>query len=206
MEKISQSEYILKILALCGLVPILDALVFGLLGALEPNYNPILKTISELGATDAQTAPIASLYFIISGILLVAFSIGLYLGIREGKDPWAWIGPVLISMFGIGRIGSGIFPCDPDCLGHTFTGMMHLNVIFIGILGIILAPFFIWRTLEEDEQWQGYQTFSLIIGIIGLLALFTDSFLNVLLNKILIGLTQRMFYGIYQVWILVLAV
>ncbi|MHA1385410.1 MAG: DUF998 domain-containing protein [Candidatus Helarchaeota archaeon] len=194
---------VLKVLAIFGiLIPVLDIIMFYILGVLTPGYNSIIKTISELGEAGAQYATLASIYFIISGIIFILFSIGLYHGIDESNG--SWIGPFLLAIEGgFDFIGSGIFPCDVGCAGQTVSGMMHLIVSLIGMVAMTLAPFFIWRSLKKDENWSGYEKLSLIIGvlIIFMLGIFMVSFDT----HILVGLTQRILYYTYLAWILVLA-
>ena len=204
MKKIIQSKKTLILCAALGIiVPVLDNIVFFILGAIRPGYNPLTQTVSELGEVGAPNSTIASLYFIISGVLLILFSFGLYNGINKGKG--SWIGPLFLVLLGIfDSIGSGIFPCDPGCAGQTFTGKMHLIVSIIGMFAMILAPFFIWRSLKEDERWEGYQTFSLIIGIV--IVVMAVIFIVAFSLAILIGLFQRILYGVFRVWIFVLAI
>ncbi|MHA1379011.1 MAG: DUF998 domain-containing protein [Candidatus Helarchaeota archaeon] len=202
--KFIESKRVLKILALFGIViPILDVVVFYILGIFTPNYNPLTKTISELGEAGAPNAVVASIYFIISGIIFILFSIGLYHGINESKG--SWLGPFLLAMEGgFDFIGSGVFPCDVGCVGQTFSGMMHLIVSLIGMLAIALAPFAIWRGLKKDENWIGYEKFSLIIGI--LIVVMIGIFMISFVTHILVGLTQRILYYSYLAWILVMSI
>ena len=137
------------------------------------------------------------------GVLIILFSIGLYKGIQEAN--YSWIGPLILVLWGLfDSIGSSIFPCDPGCVGVTFTGKMHLVVSGIGMLLITTAPFFVWRSLKGEEKWQGYDTFTLIVWIIALLMF--GVFMYSYATGLLIGLIQRIAYLIYLSWILILSI
>ena len=203
-EKIKQSKKCCKLLAVSGIVFIIFFnIVISILSVIRQGYNPLTQYISALGETGAPNAAIASIMFIISGILLLSFSIGLYVGIK--KEKYSFIGPFLIAISAtVDLIGSGIFPCDPGCAGATTIGRIHLLISIIGGIAVILAPFFIWRSLKKDELWQKYDTFSLIIGV--LMILMFGVFMISYSLEILIGLTQRISSGIFNVWILILAI
>ena len=70
---------------------------------LQPLRHPVSSlSIGELGWTQIVN-------FVISGCLILAFAIGLWLMLR----PSSFWGPLLIGLMGIGLIGSGIFVTDP---------------------------------------------------------------------------------------------
>lgn len=202
--KLMKSKISLKIFSICGIIILpIDVVIFYILGALTPGYNSLTKTISELGETGAQYALLTSIYFIISGIIIILFSLGLNEGITESKG--SWIGPFLLAMEGgFDFIGSGVFPCDVDCAGQTFSGMMHYVVSLVGLVCLTLAPFFIWKTLKKDEKWAGYEKFSLIMGI--LLLFLVGFFMISFITQLLVGLLQRILYYTYLTWIFVLAI
>ncbi len=205
LKKILQSEKTMRFLAFCGLIFVflIVVVVLIVLAAIRPGYNSLTQYGSELGESGAPNSEITSIIFFICGVLLIAFSLALYKGIQKAKG--SWIGPLLVAIFGIfDSIGSAIFPCDPGCVGQTFTGMMHLVVSLIGMSAMALAPFFVRRSLKNDERWQGYQTFSLIIGILALVMI--GVFIVSSATEILIGLTQRIMFSLYLIWIFVFAV
>lgn len=204
MNQIIQSKNTLKLLSFFGIIlPIFDIMIFSILGAIRPGYNPLTQMISELGEVSAPNSTFASVYFIVGGILLILFAIGLYQGLKEIKG--AWIGPFLLALDGVfDYIGSGVFPCDLGCTGQKFSGMMHLFVSLIGMVAMTLVPFFIWKSLKGEGKWQGYDKLSLIIGII--IVVMIGVFMISFATNILTGLTQRILYYIYLSWIFIMAV
>jgi len=77
-------------------------------GATRANYHPLQHTISSLSVGDCGWIHIVT--FIVTGLLIIAFALGLRRARRHEGAAW---GPVLIALVGIGLIGSGIFVTDP---------------------------------------------------------------------------------------------
>jgi hypothetical protein len=77
-------------------------------GAARPDYDPLQHPISSLSIGEGGWVQIAS--FILTGLLVLAFSIGLRRALRGSGPVW---GPLLMGLVGVGLIGAGIFVTDP---------------------------------------------------------------------------------------------
>jgi hypothetical protein len=77
-------------------------------GATRANYDPLRYPISSLSIGDAGWMQIAT--FIVTGLLTLAFGIGLWRLLRPSGAVW---GPVLVGLIGIGLMGAGLFVTDP---------------------------------------------------------------------------------------------
>lgn len=94
----------------CGVVagPLFVAM-FLVAGATRAYYSPLRHPVSSLAFGELGWVQRAS--FITTGVLLVAFAIGLQRALRAlGSSRW---GPVLVGLVGIGLLGAGVFMCDP---------------------------------------------------------------------------------------------
>lgn len=203
LKLIIQSKKTLRLFALFGIISfIFEFVVFTIIGSLRIGYNPLIQYISELGECGAPNSMIVSLMFIFVGVLLVFFSISLYYGIKIEKK--SWIGPVFLVLFSIfDWIGSGIFPCDPGCAGKTFSGQTHLIVSIIGMIFMTFCPIITWKYMKKDERWHNFDKFTLLIGI--LIPVINVIFIISVITGFLIGLTQRILYWTFDLWILVIA-
>jgi hypothetical protein len=119
-------------LLLCGAIacPLFIFIVL-IEGIMRPNYNSFLYPLSSLSIGNTGWTQI--LNFIFTGILFIAFSLGLkQIG---NSDKAKFKGPLLIRLVGVGLIGAGIFVTDP-ILGYpsdkplvlrqfTFHGHLH---------------------------------------------------------------------------------
>src|SRR5512138_1322849 len=94
----------------CGVIgPILFITVFLIEGANRPNYSPLRHPVSSLSYGDWGWMQRTN--FVITGLLLFAFTIGLRRVLRSLKGS-VW-GPRLIGLASIGLIGAGFFVADP---------------------------------------------------------------------------------------------
>jgi hypothetical protein len=73
------------------------------------DYNPLRHPVSSLSI--GESGWMQSANFIITGILLLVFTLGLHLAMRPSRA--ALLGPALIGMVGLGLIGAGLFTADP---------------------------------------------------------------------------------------------
>ncbi len=201
-----QSDIAQKLLAVCGITgSILFLIVVTLLGILQPGYNAITQFLSELGAVGAPYATVMDANFIVSGILIVAFAIGLNRGM--GEEGSSKIGSALVVSSAAGLVGAGIFSCDPGCpaLGGSFSQGMHNLVSLPQFIGAMLAPLIISRSLKEGVL-QGYRTYSVLTGTV-LLGTFLVLFLGLGLGFLpWLGAVQRFFFVMWFLWIVIIAI
>ena len=100
----------LRILLACGVVgPLLFIVVFLIEGATRTNYNPLRQPVSSLSI--GNFGWMQAVNFIISGLLVIAFAIGLRFVLYPGRGS-LWV-PLLIGLVGIGLTGAGFFTTDP---------------------------------------------------------------------------------------------
>ncbi|HKY55817.1 MAG TPA: DUF998 domain-containing protein, partial [Anaerolineales bacterium] len=99
-----------KILLICGaMAGPFFTLSWFLQGLNRADYDPMRHAISSLSIGEFGWIQIAT--FIITGLLILAFSIELRRMLRQPSGS-VW-GPLLIGLLGIGLIGAGIFVTDP---------------------------------------------------------------------------------------------
>lgn len=191
----------LKFLAFCGIIgPVTYAIVLFTLGFIQPDYNCITQSMSELGAAGAPYALIMNtIGFPLLGILIIAFALGLQRGINGSLK----IGPVLIALSGLSLVMTGIFPCDPGCVDVTLRGLTHSIFATIAAFSMIFAPLFLLPRLKKDDRWQGYVTYS-IISVIA--ATLVSAIYGFMAFEQLTGVLQRISMGIMLLWVEVMAI
>ena len=191
-----------KFLAICGIIePIIFAIIVMIAGLLRPDYSHLTDFVSELGAVGAPNAIIQRINFVLVGILIVAFTFGLHRGIGEGKD--SIIGPLLIAIFGLSAVVSGIFSTDPIQPG-SFSDIMHSISSAIGSMATIFGFFIISTRLEQNILWRRYQYFSIVIAFVAILVSVVGGGLLGVLGAP--GLAQRLFMAVLFLWIEVMAI
>ncbi len=152
----------------CGAIgPLLFIVVFLIEGATRTDYSPLRHPISSLSIGDLGWMQVAN--FVITGILLLAFALGL----RRTLRPTVW-GPLLIGFVGIGLIGSGIFITDP-LNGYppgtpllptvrTVHGILHDLFGIPVFVGLPIACFVFGRLFARLGE-RGWAAYSVLAGL-----------------------------------------
>jgi hypothetical protein len=115
--------------------------------------------------------------FVVSGLLVVGSAMGMRRTLLSGIGRvWA---PLLLGLYGLGLIGSGIFVADPSFgfppgtpnsapTAITTSGLLHFAVGGVGFLGLIAVCFVMARRFGSLGQ-RSWKTFSWITGAVFLL-------------------------------------
>jgi hypothetical membrane protein len=163
------------------------------LGAVYQGYNHVLQYQSELGAIGSPVAWLFNpLAFGLSGLLIIAFSYGLYRG-GAGK-----IGSTLSAIAGLAFIWFGIWPLGP---GLTF--QMHMLGFYWFAASITLAGFAFSVSMKRSERWRSLWRYALFFAVLGLVILVIHM---AGVFEPMHGLTQRMWGWTLNVWGLIMAV
>ncbi len=97
-----------KILLACGIIgSLLFVSLFITEGATRINYSPFLHPVSSLSLGNCGWTQVAN--FISSGLLFIAFAVGLRLSLNNYKGK----GILLVGLVGAGLVGAGLFITDP---------------------------------------------------------------------------------------------
>ena len=89
--------------------PVLFVVVFTILGASRPGYDPMRQFVSLLMLSDGGWVQVAS--FLLSGLLILGFAVGLRRVLTPG--PGCRLAPIGVGLAGLGLVIAGIFPTDP---------------------------------------------------------------------------------------------
>jgi hypothetical protein len=108
--------------------------------------------------------------FVVSGLLLALFSVGLSIGTTGGRS--SPLGPALLFMAGIAMTLMG-FETDPiQRVGpRSLHGLVHDTAFVLFILAMLVGHFSLWRRFRRDLRWRGHARFTLVTGIAAVLLL-----------------------------------
>lgn len=190
-------------MAICGFIgPIIYSIVVIIIGYLRPDYNHVTQHMSVLGEAGGPNAIVMNIAGLaLLGLLMIAFSFGLHLGIEKGKD--SRFGSIFIAVAGAALVGSAFFPCDPGCINTSFTGKMHDVFGTIPAIAIILALILISNAMKRDIRWKNYWAYTLATSILTI----TGSFLLIFtVFEDWSGLVQRLGMGIPLLWMIVISI
>jgi hypothetical protein len=201
---IMKNKRLIRMFSLAGiLASVLNISVIITLDFTVPGYNSLAQYVSEYGIIPGVTSKIVTAWWIISGIILMLFSLGLN-NTMEKTGRLSFFGPLFICLYGLlDSIGSAVFPMD--AAEETFSGTMHILVSFIGITAVIFSPLALVNRMKKDPMWKGLvcftwitQVFFWVIYVVCILA-----FAGIYFSRHA-GLLQRVFIFAADIWIVVL--
>jgi hypothetical membrane protein len=196
--------------ALAGTVgPVLFFVVLLAEGAVRPGYEPLRNTISELSLGPRGWIQTAN--FLIFGILFAIFTRGLKASLDDSRP--ARLGTALLSVIGIGVMGSGLFraePWPPSSMGPT--GLLHLVCAMVLIFALMpVAAGVMTRAFVADVRWRslgpvtGLTAFVTLALLVGGLASMSPPGQAPRIGNEYAGLIQRVDVAVFLAWQIVVA-
>ncbi|WP_026602818.1 DUF998 domain-containing protein [Methylomonas sp. 11b] len=188
----------------CGIAaPVIWLSLIGLAGTMRPEFSHSYQYISELGERGSVTeVPMRYIGFGFAGFLYVSFAAAVPATLREG---WrAALLATLIGLDGIGRIGAGVFACDPGCDGLSSSQELHRLFAMTGFSAAILAALACGMLFRRHAWLSILSVYSIGSGLLAatLLLLMTWE-----ANPIqTLGLFEHLATGLLSIWTLVFAV
>ena len=194
----------------CGVIgSLLNMVVLLILGATRPGYNAWLIPDSSLELGDGGWIQITN--YIVSGVLLLAFALGLRRALRTGRGS-TW-GPILLGLFGLSFIGIGIFVTDP-VLGYplgassttTIAGTLHNLLGQLQFISLAAACFVLARRDAGLETSRGWAWYSFATGLLVIASDIVFVLIFKLSNGGPVGLIARIGIIVSGCWIALLAI
>ena len=170
-----------KTLLTCGVIAgPLFVIAFLVEGITRAHYDPLRHPVSSLALGDWGWTQSAN--FVVVGLLMLAFAIGLRRALRPLGGP-TW-GPLLVGAYAIGLLGAGAFVADPvngyppgtpdKRLHYSPHGVLHdmfSTLVFLG-LPAACAVFGRWFAARGKRGWV---TYSAVTGVVFLGAFILSS-------------------------------
>lgn len=182
----------------------IDVVSMFVLGNQIDGYNQLKDAISQIGISSSPVASQIDTWWIIVGCLLILFGIGIMLNFENHKQS-VW-GGLLIIIYGMGEgLGSGLLSADEAGTAHSFTGILHILIGGVGVIGIMFLPLVMMNIVRFIKL------FSIIIffsGLVFVLLFILARVINSPGNFIVLykGIWQRAYLIIYYIYLVVLAI
>ena len=137
---------------LCGVLgPLLWLSLIAVAGALQPGFSHVTHYISELAERGSSTETLMRYAaFEFTGFLYLCFGLTLMGEFRNSR--FSRLAACLIALDGLGRIGAGVFPCDPGCVGLSLSQNLHHFFATVGFSSGILATI-VWGIIFRIQGW-----------------------------------------------------
>jgi hypothetical membrane protein len=187
----------------CGIAsPVLWLGLIAIAGALRPDFSHVTDFISELGERGSTTeALMRGADSAFTGFLYLCFAAGLLATFRSGWLPAAAC--VLIALDGAGRMGAGVFPCDPGCVRISTTQDLHRLFATIGFCSGILSAILWGVAFRRLAILRSLSWLSIGSGGVALVSLLLMSWRGNPFDAP--GLFEHVATGVLSVWVFVFA-
>jgi hypothetical membrane protein len=173
-----------------------------------PGYSHLRNVMSELGTRESPVARWMNGWWIVLGVLMMAFGVGVALAFPAAGDAGRLLACQFL-VFGLGAgIGAGLFPMDPVGSAATVSGWLHGLTSSVGFVALGFAPLVtLWVVPRADVAWLWW--LSAVVQALGfvifaLIVVSGHSRGEGVLSWA--GLWQRAFLAVYYVYVAALAV
>ena len=154
-----------------GIVLALSVLEYGFMLGIgwRPVADPAGAWPSGLALGPYGAAQVAN--FVVSGLLLALFALGLHLELMDRHRPPP-LGPGLLLLAGVAMALMG-FETDPiRRVGpRSLAGLIHDAAFVLFVLAFLAALFSLWLRFGKDPRWRGHARYTLATGILAVLLL-----------------------------------
>jgi hypothetical protein len=108
--------------------------------------------------------------FVVSGLVLAFFALGLHLGTRDRHG--SPLGPAFLFVAGTAMSLMGFETDSIRRVGpRSLHGLIHDAAFVIFVICFVAAVFSLWRRFEADPRWRGHARYTLATGILAVLLL-----------------------------------
>ena len=140
--------------------------------------------------------------FVFTGFLYICFAAAVFAALPNGRLRRA--AAILIAVDGIGRMGAGVFPCEPGCVQVSPGLDVHKLFATIGFSAGIAAAMFCGVVMRRVPALRSLSSFSVSSGVVALvLLLLMLGSGNPALPS---GLLEHLASIVLSVWLLVFAI
>ena len=152
----------IALLAAAGIAgPIIFTVVALMQSLLRPDHSLVTHPISALAA--GPSGWVQNVNFLLFGLLMIAYAIGLHLGVRPSR--WGGVGVAFLVLSGIGLMWGGVFPATDATGAFNEDRLLHIPGFIMTFLGGGIGLIVMSRRMTRDPRWQSFDTYALVTGI-----------------------------------------
>ncbi len=189
-----------RILFICGIAAVLlyaAAVIAG--GVLRPGYDHMSMAINGLTERGAPNKLLLDILFGVSFALLMSFAWAVGMSGRGEGLSLFMAGSIVLGITGaLGLVMTVLFPADPAGAAPTVQGSGRILLGYGVSLGTVMSVFFIGMGSRiRDSFW----VFSIVMGVLVLAAQAVSVAFAVAAHPLL-GLAERIAFGLFFLWLL----
>jgi len=141
--------------------PIIFAVVALVQSVLRQDHSLVEHPISALAA--GTSGWVQNVNFLLFGLLMIAFAVGLHLGVRPSR--WGWVGLAFLVLSGMGLMWGGVFPATDSTGAFDENRVLHIPGFIMTFLGGGIGLVVMSRRMARDPRWKSVATYALATGI-----------------------------------------
>ena len=152
---------VISVLAAAGITgPIIFAVVALVHSLLRPDHILMEHPVSALAAGPSGWVQNAN--FLLFGSLMIAYAVGLHLGVRQSR--WGVVGFAFLVLSGIGLMWGGLFPATDATGAFQEDRLLHIPGFIMTFLGGGIGLIVMSRRMAVDPRWKSLAPYSLVTG------------------------------------------
>ena len=128
---------------------------------LREDHSLVALPISALAA--GPSGWVQNLNFLLFGMFMIAYAIGLHLGVRPSR--WGVVGLAFLVLSGVGLVLAGVFPATDASGAFSNEQVGHTVAAFMSFLGAGIGLIVMSRRLAGDPRWRNLAPYALATGI-----------------------------------------
>src|SRR5215217_9596814 len=153
---------VIAALTVAGIVcPVVFAAGAFLHSLLRQDHSLVAHPISALAA--GPSGWIQNVNFLLFGLLMIAYAIGLHLGVRPTR--WGFVGVMFLVLSGVGLMWGGVFPATDDTGAFDGDRLLHIPGFVMTFLGGGIGLILMSRRMACERRWRGLATYALATGV-----------------------------------------
>ncbi len=167
-DYVLERRSVIAALAAAGIAgPVMFAVVALVQSLLRPEHSLVTHPISALAAGPSGWAQ--DMNFLLLGSFMIAYAIGLHLGVRPSRA--SVVGLVFLVLSGVGLVWAGLFPLTDATGTFQEDRLLHIPGFIMAFLGAGIGLIVMSRRMTRDPRWRSLATYVLATGI-AMLVLF----------------------------------
>jgi Protein of unknown function (DUF998) len=200
-----------KVLLVCGLLASLLYVGATVVGALQWNggYDWITRSVSELFALDAPSRPLVATAFLVYGVLMIAFGVGVWISAGQQRSLRILAG-LLVGYALIGLTGPLFFSMHTMVRGGGVQAMQASDVMHIILTATMVLLILVSIGVGATAFGTPFRLYSigtiLVVLVFGALAGLQSGQMAANLPTPWMGVEERLNIFAYMLWVVVLAI
>jgi Protein of unknown function (DUF998) len=199
-----------KVLLVCGLLASLLYVGATLVGALQwHDYDWTTRSVSELFALDAPSRPLVATAFLVYGVLMIAFGVGVWMAAGHHRS-LRFLGGLLIAYALVGLPGPLFFSMHTMVRGGGAQGMASSDVLHIILTAALVLLILVSIGVGATAFGMPFRLYSigtlLVVLVFGALAGLQGGQMAANLPTPWMGVEERLNIFGYMLWVVVLAI